>query len=202
MLSSCSASQFLFPDERIGFAVLFNDVTLADWEQQSVTDGIFRTLRGEAPVIGTPSSVIHGYRARQPHWRDRRSGATWCREITAPRAAQVRPESLAVRNAPRLAASHDFRQRRPADAVGRAVRWPRCLTWLTAWYGWSALAILFASIGLTSAAILVARSIALLRRNRNTFAIYGKPRHSMMSPCYFSLGFATETGLILAKAVK
>ena len=165
VLFTYSANQVLFPDERTGFAVLFNDVTPAGREQQSFTDGLVRILHGETPATGRPVSVVQGIVlanltvvilalglrgvARSRRWARRRSGRN--RLLTAIRIGWLLPLVAASATLPTL--------------LG-ALFGGRDVTWLTVWYGWSALAVMFASLGLASAATLIARSIALLRQPR------------------------------------
>lgn len=165
VLFTYSANQVLFPDEGLGFAVLFNDVTPAGREQQSFTDGLVQVLHGETPATGTPVSVVHGIVlanltilavalgvrgvARSRRWAFRRMGRS--RLLSALRLAWLLPPIAAAASLPRL--------------LG-ALFGGRDVTWLTVWYGWSALLVFFACLGLAASATLAARSIALLRQSR------------------------------------
>jgi CubicO group peptidase (beta-lactamase class C family) len=164
VLFTYSANQVLFPDQHLGFAILFNDVTPAGREQQSFTDGLVRILHGETLATGTPLSVIQGIVlanltvvvialglrgvARSRLWARRRSGRN--RLLSAIRLGWPLPLIAVSATLPAL--------------LG-ALFGGRDVTWLTIWYGWSALGIMFASLGLASAATLAARSIALLQQN-------------------------------------
>ncbi len=175
VLFTYSANQVLFPDEQLGFAVLFNDGTPSGQEQQSFTDGLTRILHGETPVTGKPTSMIHGVVlanltiviaalglrgiARSRLWARRRSGRN--RLLSA--ACLLWPLPL-------IAASITLPTLLGALFGGRDV------TWLTIWYGWSALGILFASLGLASAATVAARSIALLQRTPTSLRVPSKPQ--------------------------
>lgn len=159
-----SADQVIYPTSGYGFVLLFNNFTALGIEQGSFIDGLSAMVEGERPQLGAPVSLIADGVLAWLTLLALLGGAQRIRDARVWAARQTaRPRWLTLLTlAARLVPVGMFVA---LPTLAGLVLGNRDVTWTSALYDWLALVLWAGLAALMQAAIVVARTLALLRRS-------------------------------------
>lgn len=159
-LLTYGAAQAVFPQERLGVAVMFNSSSALQLDQVRIVNGVLSILRGQTPTPSSPFTMgtlieimlaIATVGGLALGTKGVRNAARWSRRRTRWSDGAIRSVPLLIP----IALAALLPQVASIFYLEREVAWAGIL------WGWPALAIAAFSCGIASAATILARALAL-----------------------------------------